>query len=52
VGNVAQSYPDRGNSGPEQLSVLCLHMNRVYSAVMGGIVVSSSLPCLLQWRMW
>jgi hypothetical protein len=32
--------------------VLCARTNRAYSAVMGGIVVSSSSPCLLQSRAW
>jgi hypothetical protein len=33
-------------------SVHYARMNRVYSASMGGIVVSSSSPCLLQTMAW
>jgi hypothetical protein len=33
-------------------SVLCTRTNHAYSAVVGGIVVSSSPPCLLQWWVW
>jgi hypothetical protein len=33
-------------------SVLYTRMNRAYSVVVGGIVVSSSPPCSLQWWVW
>jgi hypothetical protein len=33
-------------------SVYCARTNRAYSASMGGIVVSSSFPCLLQTMAW
>jgi hypothetical protein len=52
AGNAARSCSDRGNSGQNSRSVLCARTNRAYSAIVGGIVASSSPPCLLHWWVW
>jgi hypothetical protein len=44
--------PDRGNSGLKRRFVHCAGTNRAYSASMGGIVASSSSPCLLWATAW
>jgi hypothetical protein len=52
VGITVRPYPDRGNSGLKQRFVRRACTNRAYSASMGGIVASSSFPCLLWATAW
>jgi hypothetical protein len=52
AGNAARSALIMGIVVWSSRSVLCTCTNRAYSAVVGGIVVSSSSPCLLQWWVW